>query len=69
MLLGNLVKTITSDGLEHKGFWMNQKSDIAIFHSHGTSGNFYFHEFIEKEAEMLAKKGISFLTANNRAML
>lgn len=66
MLSGSLVKTITSDGLEHKGFWMNQKSQIAVFHSHGTSGNFYSHEFIEKEGEMLAKKGISFLSANNR---
>jgi len=66
MLSGNLVKTVTSDGLEHKGFWMNQKSDIAVFHSHGTSGNFYTHEFIEKEGEILAKRGISFLTANNR---
>jgi len=66
MLSGNLVKTITSDGLELKGFWMNQKSDIAVFHSHGTSGDFYTHEFIETEGEMLEKKGVSFLTANNR---
>ncbi len=66
MLPGNLVKTITSDGLELKGFWMNQKSDIAVFHSHGTAGDFYSHQFIEEEGVMLAKKGISFLTANNR---
>lgn len=63
---GQLVKTVTSDGLEHTGFWMNQKSDIAVFHSHGTSGDFYTHKFIETEGELLASKGISFLTANNR---
>jgi hypothetical protein len=66
MLAGNLVTTISSDGLEHKGFWVDQQSDIAVFHSHGTSGNFYHHEFIEKEAEMLSNKKVSFLTANNR---
>lgn len=66
MLSGQLATAITSDALELKGFWMNQKSDIAVFHSHGTSGDFYTHEFIEKEGEMLAKKSISFLTANNR---
>ncbi|MBI3366383.1 DUF1749 domain-containing protein, partial [Candidatus Roizmanbacteria bacterium] len=66
MLPGNLVKTITSDGLELNGFWMNHKSDIAVFHSHGTAGDFYSHQFIEEEGQMLAKKKISFLTANNR---
>lgn len=63
---GQLVKTITSDGLEHKGFWIDNKSDTAVFHSHGTSGDFYFHQFVEDEAQMLSKKRISFLTANNR---
>lgn len=66
MLNGALVKTITEDGLEHAGFWMDQKSDIAVFHSHGTAGDFYTHKFIETEGEMLSKLGISFLTANNR---
>jgi len=66
MLKGNLVKTITSDGLELTGFWVDKKSEIAVFHSHGTSGDFYTHKFIEKEAEKLSSLGISFLTANNR---
>lgn len=66
MLNGQLVKTITSDGLELVGFWMNQKSDIAVFHSHGTAGDFYTHKFIEVEGEKLATEKISFLTANNR---
>lgn len=63
---GQLVRTITSDGLELAGFFAKGKSDIAVFHSHGTSGDFYTHKFIETEGEMLAQKGISFLTANNR---
>ncbi len=66
MLQGSLVRTITSDGLELVGFWANQKSDIAIFHSHGTAGDFYTHKFIEIEGERLAAENISFLTANNR---
>jgi hypothetical protein len=66
MLNGALVKTITTDGLELQGFWMDQKSEIAVFHNHGTSGDFYTHKFIEVEGEKLDKEKISFLTANNR---
>lgn len=66
MLKGNLIKTITSDGLELAGFWINCKSDTAVFHSHGTSGDFYTHKFIEDEAQKLQSMGISFLSANNR---
>lgn len=66
MVQGNLVKTVTADGLEHCGFWIDKKSKIAVFHSHGTAGDFYTHKFIEKEAEELSSNGISFLTANNR---
>ncbi len=66
MIPGYLVETITSDGLELKGFWADAKSDVAVLHSHGTAGDFYTHKFIEVEAELLATKGTSFLTANNR---
>lgn len=66
MLYGGLVRTITADGLELVGFWADQKSDIAVFYSHGTAGDFYTHKFIETEGEALAKLGISFLSANNR---
>jgi len=63
---GELVKTITADGLELKGFFIDQKSDLAVLHFHGTAGDFYTHEFVEVEGEKLAKEKISFLTANNR---
>jgi predicted alpha/beta-fold hydrolase len=66
MLNGELVTTVTSDGLELAGFWMDQKSDIAVFHTHGTAGDFYTHKFIEVEGEALSAKNISFLSANNR---
>lgn len=52
--------------MELAGFWANQKSDTAVFHSHGTAGDFYTHKFIEAEGERLATENISFLTANNR---
>ena len=66
MLSGQLAKTITKDGVELQGFWVDKKSEIAIFHSHGTAGDFYTHKFIELEGEKLSLENISFLTANNR---
>lgn len=66
MLTGQLATVTTKDGLELKGFWIDKKSDIAVFHSHGTAGDFYTHKFIELEGEMLDVQHISFLTANNR---
>lgn len=66
MLKGELVETITKDGLELKGFFSVRKSDIVVFHSHGTAGDFYSHKFIDVEGEFLSNKNISFLTANNR---
>lgn len=65
-MTGQLVKTVTSDGLELAGFWMDNKSEMAIFHSHGTSGDFYTHQFLETETEQLSTQKISFLTTNNR---
>ncbi len=66
IVYGELVKTITQDGIELQGFWIDKKSDIAVFHSHGTAGDFYTHKFIEVEGEKLALEHMSFLTANNR---
>src|SRR5512135_1912213 len=66
MVTGNLVKAVTSDGLELAGFWTDQKSDTAIIHTHGTAGDFYTHKFIETEEKELSEQRISFLSANNR---
>jgi alpha-beta hydrolase superfamily lysophospholipase len=66
MLNGELVKTITSDGIELQGFWINKKSDLALYHSHGSAGDFYSHNFIDVIGEKISSEGISFLTANNR---
>ena len=66
MLSGQLATVTTSDGLELKGFWIDNKSEIAVFHSHGTAGDFYTHKFVEVEADKLLSQGISFLSANNR---
>lgn len=63
---GELVKVVTSDGLELKGFFSDQRSDLAVLHFHGTAGDFYTHGFVEVEGEKLADEKISFLTANNR---
>jgi esterase/lipase len=66
MLNGELVKTITSDGIELQGFWIDKKSDIVLYHSHGSAGDFYSHNFIDVIGEKISSEGISFLTANNR---
>lgn len=63
---GELVKVVTADGLELKGFYSDQKSNLTVLHFHGTNGDFYTHEFVEQEEEKLAKEKISFLTVNNR---
>lgn len=63
---GELIRTVTADGLELTGFLIDKKSEMVVFHSHGTAGDFYTHKFIETEGEKLSKENISFLTANNR---
>ena len=63
---GELVTAVTSDGLELKGLWSDNGSDTAVFHSHGTAGDFYTHKFIDVEGKRLETEKISFLSANNR---
>lgn len=63
---GELVKVITEDGIELVGFFSEQRSDLAVLHTHGTAGDFYTHKFIETEVDVLSTKNISFLSANNR---
>lgn len=66
MLNGRLVKTVTSDGFELQGFWIDRGGETAVFHSHGTSGDFYTHKFIDEIGRRVSEVGVSFLTANNR---
>ncbi|MBS7625758.1 DUF1749 domain-containing protein [Candidatus Bathyarchaeota archaeon] len=66
MLTGRLVKTVTSDGFELQGFWIDMGGDTAVFHSHGTAGDFYTHKFIDVIGGRVSGMGVSFLTANNR---
>lgn len=66
MLNGELVKSITPDGIELQGFWIDKKSDVALYHSHGSAGDFYSHNFIDVIGEKISSEGVSFLTANNR---
>ncbi len=66
MPVNDLVKTVTSDGLELAGCFSDCQSDAAVFHTHGTAGDFYTHKFIDVESKALAENGISFLSANNR---
>jgi alpha-beta hydrolase superfamily lysophospholipase len=66
MLYGRLAKTVTSDGIELQGFWINKNRDIAVLHTHGSAADFYTQKFLEVIGEKLTNREVSYLTANNR---
>ncbi len=65
---GELVKTLTADGLWLHGFLVEppKQSDFAIIHVHGHEGNFYENDFLFVIAQLAVSKSFAFLTGNNR---
>jgi len=65
---GELVKTLTADGLWLHGFLIEppKQSNFAIIHVHGHEGNFYENDFLSVIAELAVSKSFAFLTGNNR---
>lgn len=61
-------KILAKDGLELHGlhFMPDEKSNKAIIHIHGLSGNFYENQFLVNMAEEYTNMGIHFLVFNNR---
>ncbi|MGC8533195.1 MAG: alpha/beta fold hydrolase [Candidatus Parvarchaeum sp.] len=60
------VKTIDNlflDGLLYKS---KNKAETVIINIHGTAGNFYIHNFIDKMAVEYTKDNIDFMAVNNR---
>lgn len=67
-LKGELVRIQTEDNLELQGllFEPEQKTNRAIIHIHGWTGNFYENTFLEHITKGLIDNNFAFLTFNNR---
>lgn len=62
------VRFLTPDGLELQGLYLPPGRDgvPAALHVHGLDGNYYENRFIEPVAEAYRRRGIGFLSFNNR---
>lgn len=67
-LKGELIRMLTEDNLELQGllFEPEQKTDKAVIHIHGWTGNFYENAFLDHITDGLIKDHFAFLTFNNR---
>ena len=66
---GELVRVITSDGLELQGLLATPKGgpvDTSLLHIHGLAGNFYENRLVDYVAEEVVRSKTNFLSANNR---
>ena len=65
---GELVRVQAGDGLELVGFYASPEGGArrAVLHIHGLAGNFYENRFIDTICDAVVKKGLAFLTVNNR---
>lgn len=55
-----------SDGVELQGWLSGEKSEVAVIHVHGMSGNGYENYFLDNFREMYNKNGISLFTIDTR---
>lgn len=66
-MLGELVRIKTEDSLELQGILFEpEKSDKALIHIHGWTGNFYENVFIDYVAKEAVSNGFAFLSFNTR---
>ena len=67
---GELVRTLTDDGLELHGLFCSPAAaganGMALLHVPGFTGNFYEERFVDYIAERVTKRGCAFLTVNTR---
>ena len=62
----DFIRFQASDTVELQGWLSNEPGDVAVVHIHGMSGNGYENHFLDDLRELYSRKGISFLTFNNR---
>jgi pimeloyl-ACP methyl ester carboxylesterase len=66
---GELVRIEAEDGLELVGYYVAPEGRAvrrAVLHTHGYAGNFYENRFVDAIGEAVLRKGLAFLTYNNR---
>ncbi|MFB6216949.1 MAG: hypothetical protein ABEJ72_08295, partial [Candidatus Aenigmatarchaeota archaeon] len=64
---GKFVETSTEDGIRLQGLLAEaEKTDTAVIHFHGMSGNFYANSFIKPMLSRYPSENISFLTVEQR---
>lgn len=66
---GELIRVKAEDGLELVGFYAapaGRPARRAVFHVHGSAGNFYENRFVSSVCEAVVARGLAFLTLNNR---
>ena len=63
---GELVRIKTEDNLELQGLLVEAGKETILVHVHAWIGNFYENRFLDFISDEIAKKGISFLSFNNR---
>jgi pimeloyl-ACP methyl ester carboxylesterase len=66
---GEFCRIKTADGMELQGFFVVPEGgpgDITILHIHGLAGNFYENRLVDWVAEAAVRRGVNFLTTNNR---
>jgi pimeloyl-ACP methyl ester carboxylesterase len=65
---GELCRVITLDGFELHGFAAApaRKTRVALLHVHGWDGNFYENRFVHHAARVCARRGVLFVSSNNR---
>ena len=67
-MTNEFCRFLTEDGLELQGLFVppGDGARTALVHVHGLDGNFYENRFIDTVAEVCRRRGLGFLTFNNR---
>lgn len=67
-VIGELVRTKTSDGLKLQGLLVQPASPSrgVVLYTHGVEGNFYENEFFDDVGAAVIEAGFSFCTVNTR---
>ncbi|MDP2874453.1 MAG: alpha/beta fold hydrolase [bacterium] len=67
-MIGELVRTKTSDGLKLQGLLVQPAAPSrgVVLHIHGLEGNFYENDFFDDVGAAVTEAGFSFCTVNTR---
>ncbi len=65
---GSIIRVQTTDNIELQGiaYLPREKVRTGVLHFHGSHGNFYENHFLDVFADYYPRKGIAFVSGNNR---